>query len=982
MAVAIDPFSYATAELSEEYISVFPNPDIVPKYLETVSDKTGVQLLTGYDSICIKGSWVAIKRVHVFLAKFLASYQIAQSDENQKLAEQEECEETEEFDDADILSPAQNVDTKFHDSIGEQSDWVKWTAKVLPQIHRIRSKRASVYSEPKSQTKKVPEPFVVYASFQPATDPAAKKPPTLDAIGKVLKKVYDKDKVDVVAVANDVANDIDIVSRSASNEVCDKRVQKHTEETPAESNALCASSASGQRQDKNVAQCSISEKDPAEEEHSAASSSDNIGSHVIATNPNVVAVEQPIPHTHSATKEPLPENTHVGEDVTPTVDVDSCAVSQSVKTDAKLQNNGKETETLQSSSKRTKGLSDSQDPEKVLDLAEQVIISGTEAKPERKTKRKGRPKKNEKYKKKKEDVQLEIPTSKSLTRAERANKRRNARAVAKVKIPEPILKKRGDGPVHLNAENTNEKKEDKHYVCNLCSYSANKLSHLREHKRRVHITKEFKCEKCEKVFGFGKDLKRHLLTHEKAENCCDICGKMYKGTRTLAEHKRTHETDYKKPEFPCDFCQKTFSTKYVLAYHVKSEHLGMKKTYLCPTCGKSFSQKNSYLQHANVHMGIKPYQCDICGRSFSYEKSLKEHRYMHEDNKQFECPQCHKKFRQSSGVAIHMKIHKERKDYVCSACGKGFSQKQALVRHERIHVGEKPFSCSLCQRKFTDSSILRRHMILIHKKDPKKWREDTENNVQRRTDFFINVLGEEGEEKKTNDDHSDMSDSEGVLAAVNADGDVGANDPADGETNQAANDSISFIPVGIGTGLTHHSAAMHHASISHDDKMSHITSVTDSISTLAMHNSHGDAVHKVDSSEADSDFAIAMSRHATPVNTPSPHHTQAELQAQASALLDSYAYADPNRLPSAVFYSGDVQQSLPLSHYASVLAQSGLGYHHSMVLMPDTVNFHPEHMSVTTASDVQQPADYENLVSQSHPTMQQHHLHSESDTQQ
>lgn len=195
MAVAIDPFSYATAELSEEYISVFPNPDIVPKYLETVSDKTGVQLLTGYDSICIKGSWVAIKRVHVFLAKFLASYQIAQSDENQKLAEQEECEETEEFDDADILSPAQNVDTKFHDSIGEQSDWVKWTAKVLPQIHRIRSKRASVYSEPKSQTKKVPEPFVVYASFQPATDPAAKKPPTLDAIGKVLKRFMTKTRL-------------------------------------------------------------------------------------------------------------------------------------------------------------------------------------------------------------------------------------------------------------------------------------------------------------------------------------------------------------------------------------------------------------------------------------------------------------------------------------------------------------------------------------------------------------------------------------------------------------------------------------------------------------------------------------------------------------------------------------------------------------------------------------------------------------------
>ncbi|KAK6168367.1 hypothetical protein SNE40_020918 [Patella caerulea] len=287
------------------------------------------------------------------------------------------------------------------------------------------------------------------------------------------------------------------------------------------------------------------------------------------------------------------------------------------------------------------------------------------------------------------------------------------------------------------------------YPCPECPYSAKKKSGLREHKRRLHRTKDFACDKCGKIFGFGKDLTRHKKSHEKPQNCCDICGKLYKGIRTLAEHRKTHDDGYEKPEFQCDLCDKSFSTKYVLAYHIKSDHLGMKRTYLCPTCGKSFSQKHSYLQHANVHLGIRPYKCELCDKTFAYEKSLKEHKFMHDNIRRFKCDLCDKSFRQTSALAIHARIHKEKKDYVCSSCGRGFSQKQALKRHERIHLGEKPFVCGLCNRNFTDASVLRRHMILIHKKEPKKWREDTVSHVKR-AQYFIDVLNK-NVEKETGD---------------------------------------------------------------------------------------------------------------------------------------------------------------------------------------------------------------------------------------
>ncbi|BFZ24517.1 hypothetical protein BsWGS_27556 [Bradybaena similaris] len=294
--------------------------------------------------------------------------------------------------------------------------------------------------------------------------------------------------------------------------------------------------------------------------------------------------------------------------------------------------------------------------------------------------------------------------------------------------------------IEVKKNNIKKETQDHQYSCDQCSYSTIKHIQLLEHKRRVHLTKRFRCEECLKEFGFLKDLRRHMKCHAKADNCCDICGKKYKEARKLTEHKRTHADGYVKPEFPCKFCMKVFSTKYVLAYHIKADHLGMKCSYICPTCGKSFSQKNSYLQHANVHLGIRPFTCEICGKRFSYDKSLKEHKFMHNNEKVFSCSFCSKSFRQASGLAIHLKVHKTTKDYVCSMCGKGFSQKQALVRHERIHAGDKPYECALCKRTFADASVLRRHMILIHKKDPKLWREDTKCYVPKRTDFFISVL--------------------------------------------------------------------------------------------------------------------------------------------------------------------------------------------------------------------------------------------------
>ena len=159
-----------------------------------------------------------------------------------------------------------------------------------------------------------------------------------------------------------------------------------------------------------------------------------------------------------------------------------------------------------------------------------------------------------------------------------------------------------------------EEEKTEYYKCEICTYIGFKKENLKDHMKRKHRN-DFTCDVCGKKFGLNKDLGRHKKqVHCEAKHYCEKCNRVYKSKRRLDHHLKTHEADYVKPSFDCEICEKSFTTKYVLAAHIKSEHLGMKRIYQCPLCGRSFTQRNSYLMHANVHAGIKPYVCDKCGK--------------------------------------------------------------------------------------------------------------------------------------------------------------------------------------------------------------------------------------------------------------------------------------------------------------------------------------------------------------------------------
>ncbi|XP_050522427.1 zinc finger protein 90-like [Daktulosphaira vitifoliae] len=79
-----------------------------------------------------------------------------------------------------------------------------------------------------------------------------------------------------------------------------------------------------------------------------------------------------------------------------------------------------------------------------------------------------------------------------------------------------------------------------------------------------------------------------------------------------------------------------------------------------------------------------------------------------------ECPTCQRTFLNKQNLRRHMQTHSGLKPHQCSYCNLSFLRLSHLQRHHRTHTGERPFMCTECPKSFSRSDKLRYHIMQQH----------------------------------------------------------------------------------------------------------------------------------------------------------------------------------------------------------------------------------------------------------------------------
>ena len=266
------------------------------------------------------------------------------------------------------------------------------------------------------------------------------------------------------------------------------------------------------------------------------------------------------------------------------------------------------------------------------------------------------------------------------------------------------------------------------FKCTDCGKLFGQNAELEKHRQRVHDPARV-CEYCDKSFRQKGSYNSHLASHHKDEisqlYTCDTCNIRRASMINLVSHiEKVHLGIIPARKILCDICGKNFLTKQSYDKH-KNIHSDV-KLYQCNTCKKRFSTKQGYQDHIVTHTDRVKHKCEICSKAYFDKRYLQLHKNAsHNDGQRhsFQCKICGRKCLSYSGLRTHQKIHANLRDHVCNICGKDFTHVTSLQRHQRIHSDDKPYSCSFCKKTSTDVSVIRRHVMIVHKKDPQTWQE-------------------------------------------------------------------------------------------------------------------------------------------------------------------------------------------------------------------------------------------------------------------
>ncbi|XP_034825097.1 transcription factor IIIA-like [Maniola hyperantus] len=164
---------------------------------------------------------------------------------------------------------------------------------------------------------------------------------------------------------------------------------------------------------------------------------------------------------------------------------------------------------------------------------------------------------------------------------------------------------------------------NKPFCCALCRIYFKKKHQLKAHMFIHNGLKPFRCPMCDRDFVTLYEKKKHMRNHKTYE--CEHCETKFTRWTELMHHKRV---DHVSPEYICHDCGKVFKERGHIIRHVK-KHMpnAPVNIFFCPydNCLRHYSRNSNLKQHILVkHEGLT-FDCSLCGAKLSTKAKLNEH---------------------------------------------------------------------------------------------------------------------------------------------------------------------------------------------------------------------------------------------------------------------------------------------------------------------------------------------------------------------
>lgn len=231
--------------------------------------------------------------------------------------------------------------------------------------------------------------------------------------------------------------------------------------------------------------------------------------------------------------------------------------------------------------------------------------------------------------------------------------------------------------------------------CRICNETSDSVNSIAQHLIDVHKID----------LDLTHDLGIQPFKFEKDKLLCGICHGNFPCLRQLSRHVASHFKNH-----TCENCGKTFTTKNSLLQHVRFTHFDNER--ICRKCRKTFASLDERKAHVASTQKCWPYQCNHCSERFMTWKDRVNHlENVHkQQQKSHVCPECGEVFSRRNAYMNHFLCMHSDVSHVCSWCGRKFGSKRYLEQHTVVHTGIKLYKCDICSKSFPRKANLTQHM--------------------------------------------------------------------------------------------------------------------------------------------------------------------------------------------------------------------------------------------------------------------------------